>query len=67
MKNNFIKWLKCATIQAIKTMAQSALGIIASDILISDINYKILISTVIISGITSFLTSTAGLPETEMI
>ena len=60
-KFNFKKWIKAATVRAIKTMAQSAL--IGTSTLITEIDVKAVISAVILAGILSLLTSTAGLPE----
>ena len=53
---NFKKWVKAAGMRAIKTMAQTGA-------LISEVNVKALISAVVLAGILSLLTSTAGLPE----
>ena len=60
---NFKKWAKAATVRAIKTMAQSAVALIGTSTLISEVNVKALISAVVLAGILSLLTSTAGLPE----
>lgn len=62
-KFNFKKWVKAAAIRAIKTMAQSAVALIGTSTLITEIDVKAVISAVILAGILSLLTSTAGLPE----
>jgi len=62
-KFNFKKWVKAATVRAIKTMAQSAVELIGTSTLITEIDVKAVISAVILAGILSLLTSTAGLPE----
>lgn len=62
-KFNFKKWIKSATVRAIKTMAQSAVALIGTSTLITEIDVKAVISAVILAGILSLLTSTAGLPE----
>lgn len=62
-KFNFKKWVKAAGMRAIKTMAQSAVALIGTSTLISEVNLKALASAVILAGILSLLTSTAGLPE----
>jgi hypothetical protein len=62
-KFNFKKWIKAATVRAIKTMAQSAVALIGTSTLITEIDVKAVISAVILAGILSLLTSTAGLPE----
>lgn len=60
---NFKKWIKAAGMRAIKTMAQSAVALIGTATLITDVNVKAIISAMILSGVLSLLTSTAGLPE----
>ena len=60
---NFKKWIKAAGMRAIKTMAQSAVALIGTATLITDVNIKAIISAMILSGVLSLLTSTAGLPE----
>ena len=44
-------------------MAQSAVALIGTSTLITEIDVKAVISAVILAGILSLLTSTAGLPE----
>jgi hypothetical protein len=59
------KWFKAAGIRAIKTIAQTAIATIGTSAVISDVNWKIVISASILAGILSLLTSVAGLPELE--
>lgn len=60
------KWFKAAGIRAIKTMAQTAVGVIGSSVVISDINWLVVVSASVVAGVTSILTSIAtGLPEVE--
>ena len=60
------KWLKCAGIRAIKTMAQTAVALIGVGTVMSDINWIQVLSASVLSGILSLLTSIAGLPEIEI-
>lgn len=60
------KWLKCAGIRAIKTMAQTAVALIGVGTVMSDIDWVQVLSASILSGILSLLTSIAGLPEIEI-
>ncbi len=65
MKSNFLKWLKAAGIRALKTVAQTAAATIGTSAVLSEVNWKIVISTALVAGILSLLTSVAGLPEVE--
>ena len=62
---NTIEWLKAASVRAIKTMAQAALGIIGTGIFIHDIDWMMVISASIVAGIASILTSVAGIKEVK--
>ncbi|WP_187117092.1 holin [Candidatus Stoquefichus massiliensis] len=64
-KYDFKKWMKAAGIRAMKTMAQTAVGLIGTSVVISDVSWSILVSATLLAGITSFLTSIAGLPELD--
>ena len=59
------QWIKAAGIRAIKTIAQSCIATIGSSALISEVNWKIVISASLLAGILSLLTSVAGLPELD--
>lgn len=57
------KWMKAAGIRALKTMAQSALAMTSTAAIISEVDWKMVISASVLSAILSLLTSIAGLPE----
>lgn len=61
----FKKWIKAAGIRAVKTMAQTAIGVIGSSLVITDVNWYVVLSASILAGILSLLTSLAGLPEVK--
>ena len=65
MKNKeyWVTWVKAAGIRAIKTVAQSAIGAIGASAILTQVDWKIVISTAVLSGIVSILTSVTGLPE----
>ena len=58
------EWCKKAGIRAVKTMAQTAGGMLVIGAF-NETAWSILIQTTIVTGIASMLTSIAGLPECE--
>lgn len=58
-------WWKCALIRAVKTMAQTAVALIPTAVAISQIDWFTVLSTSIVAGLLSILTSVAGLPEVK--
>lgn len=57
------KWIKASLVRAIKTVSQTAVATIGTSAILSDVDWKIVISASILAGILSILTSLAGLPE----
>jgi len=64
-KYDFKKWLKAAGVRAVKTMAQTAVGLIGTNLVIADVSWQVVASASVLAGIVSMLTSVAGLPELE--
>lgn len=57
---------KATSIRALRTICQTAIAIIGTSTLMSDVNWSMVISASALSGILSVLTSIAtGLPEVE--
>lgn len=59
------KWWKAAGIRAVKTVAQTAVAAIGTTAMFSEVNWLVVGSTALLSGVLSLLTSIAGLPEVE--
>ena len=57
------KWIKAAVIRAIKTVSQTAIATIGTSAVMGDVNWTMVLSASVLSGILSILTSIAGLPE----
>lgn len=57
------KWAKAAGVRAIKTMAQTAVAVIGTGAVISTVDWKMAVSSAVVAGVVSILTSVAGLPE----
>lgn len=62
-KKKIIAWLKAAGIRAIKTVAQTSVGTIASAAVLGEVNWLMVGSASLLAGLVSLLTSVAGLPE----
>ena len=56
-------WFKAAGIRAIKTMAQTAVAMIGTGVVISQVDWLMVVSASALAGVLSLLTSVAGLPE----
>ena len=57
------KWLKAAGVRAVKTMAQTAVATIGTTAVMSQVDWPVVLSASVLSGVLSVLTSVAGLPE----
>ena len=65
MKNrDWKEWAKAAGVRAIKTVAQTAVATIGTAAVMAEVNWAMVGSAAVLSGILSLLTSVAGLPET---
>lgn len=60
---NWKKWLKAATVRAVKTVAQTAAATIGTSAVMGDVNWIAVGSASVLAGILSMLTSVTGLPE----
>lgn len=63
---NTVKWVKAAGIRAIKTMAQTAVAVIGTGAVVSTVDWKMVVSSAVVAGAVSILTSVAGIPEVEV-
>ena len=65
MQYNFKEWIKAAGIRAIKTVAQTALGLMSSAVILGDVDWVLVLSASAMAGIYSLLSSIVGLPELD--
>ena len=59
------KWLKAASIRAVRTVAQTAIATIGAAAVLSQVDWRMVVSASVLAGVLSLLTSVAGLPEVE--
>ena len=57
------KWWKAAGVRAIKTIAQTAVAMIGTSVVIADVDWVMVASASALAVLLSLLTSIAGLPE----
>lgn len=57
------QWWKAAGIRAIKTVAQTAVAMIGTAVVIDAVNWVEVLSASALAGVLSLLTSIGGLPE----
>ena len=60
---NFKSWIKAAGVRAINTVAQSAVAMVGTAVVLDEVNWLQVASAALLAGILSLLTSVAGLPE----
>lgn len=65
MNNKTKLWIKAAAVRAVKTVAQTAVGVIGASALITEVDFAVVLSASALAGLVSLLTSIAGLPEVE--
>lgn len=58
-------WLKAATVRAVKTAAQAALGVIGASAIMGDVMWPMVGSAALLAAIVSYLTSIAGIKEVD--
>ena len=68
MKNKeyWINWAKAAGVRAVKTVAQTFVATIGTAAVIQDVNWVMVLSASVLSGVISLATSVAGLPEVSV-
>lgn len=67
MIRDWTYWFKCAGIRAIKTVAQTFVATIGTTAVISEVNWRLVVSASLLSGLISLATSVAGLPEEKLL
>ncbi len=64
-KRNWGCWWRAAGIRAIRTIAQTALATIGAAMALESVKWLFVLSTSLMAGLLSLLTSIAGLPEAK--
>ena len=59
------KWLKEALVRALRTVAQTAAATVGTAAMLSEVDWRMVVSAALLSGALSLLTSVAGLPEAQ--
>lgn len=61
--NEYVKKLE---IKVLKTMAQSAVGVIGASTLITQVDWRVVVSTALLSGLVCVLTNLSDLKEEDV-
>lgn len=67
MKTGFKEWVRAAGVRSIKTVAQTAVAMIGSSMVLSEVDWLVVASGAALAGLLSLLTSVAGLPELKEV
>lgn len=62
---NTQKWIKKASVRAVKTVAQTFVATIGTATYLGAVDWKLVVSASLLAGILSIATSVAGIPEVE--
>ena len=62
---NWKKWFHAAGIRALKTLAQTMVGVIGASALLSEVSWMTVLSSGALAAMLSLLTGVAGLPEVK--
>lgn len=65
-KEYWINWAKAAGVRAVKTVAQTFVATIGTAAVLQDVNWIMVLSASVLSGVISLATSVAGLPEVSV-
>ena len=65
-KRDWAKWIRYASVRAIKTMAQTFIATIGSSTVLGAVDWQMVLSATVLGGILSLATSVAGLPEEKL-
>ena len=59
-------WWKAALVRAVKTFAQTSASLVTVGAVMSEIDWRVVLSSALVAGIYSMLMSIAGLPEVRL-
>ena len=65
MSDKNIKWIKAASVRAVKTVAQAAVASIGTAAVMGQVDWAYVVSASALAGVLSLLTCVAGLPEVK--
>lgn len=64
---NTKQWLKAAGVRAVKTMAQTFIASVGSAAVLGAVDWPMVASATVLSGVISVATSVAGIPEVPAV
>lgn len=65
MKKTVKEWARAAAVRAVKTAAQTAVGVIGAAAVMGEVQWAMVGSAAALAAVVSLLTSVAGMPEVD--
>ena len=65
MKEKIIAWLKVTSIKVVKTMAETALAVISTSAILSEVDWMYVLSATALSGVVTILFNIKSIPTEE--
>ena len=59
------EWCRAAAVRAVKTVAQTFVATVGTSTVMGEVNWQMVLSASLLSGVLSIATSIAGIPEVK--
>ena len=66
-KDKMKKWIAACAVRTVRTMAETAVGMIGTSVLVQDVHWQYVLSASVLSGIVTVLACIVSMPEMKQI